>query len=48
MKHFIESPYLVSFKGDFSVESAATQPPEAAPDRKECKKKSKKNSRPVR
>ena len=39
MKYMIESPYLVSFKGNFSMKSAPTSPPNAAPDRKECKKR---------
>lgn len=39
MKQFIESPYLVPFNGNFSIESATTHPPDAAPERKECKKR---------
>ncbi len=38
MKHFIETPYLVPFDGEFHVQSADTRPPDAAPQRKECKK----------
>ena len=39
MKHYIESPYLVPFKGNFKVKDISTKPPEAAPERKECKKR---------
>lgn len=39
MTYSVESPYLVSFKGNFSLNSAPTAPPDAAPDRKECKKR---------
>ena len=42
MKHYVESPYLVPFDGSFSVKNAETTPPDAAPDRKESKKKLKK------